>query len=62
MSARVEREKQEVRRLIGLMRSPAYWRDRDPAVVRTVREGFRRLYGRRRATAAGDPAPVRSAA
>ncbi|MCW2245352.1 hypothetical protein M2352_000943 [Azospirillum fermentarium] len=28
----------------GLMRDPRYWRDRDPAVVARVTEGFRRLY------------------
>jgi hypothetical protein len=27
-----------------LMRDPRYWRDRDPAIVARVREGFRRLY------------------
>lgn len=27
-----------------LMRDPKYWRDRDPAIVERVREGFRRLY------------------
>lgn len=27
-----------------LMRDPKYWRDRDPATVERVREGFRRLY------------------
>lgn len=27
-----------------LMRTPAYWRDRDPATVARVTEGFRRLY------------------
>lgn len=28
-----------------LMRSPAYWRDNDPAVVKRVQDGFKRLYG-----------------
>jgi hypothetical protein len=46
MSAAVEFEKQEVRRLIALMKSPSYWRDRDPEVVREVRIGFQRLYGK----------------
>lgn len=32
---------EDVRRL---MRDPKYWRDRDPAVVERVRQGFRRLY------------------
>lgn len=27
-----------------MMRDPKYWRDRDPAIVERVREGFRRLY------------------
>ena len=30
--------------LRGLMRDPRYWRDRDPALVARVTEGFRRLY------------------
>ncbi len=46
MSAAVEFEKQEVQRLITLMKSPGYWRDRDPEVVRAVRAGFQRLYGK----------------
>ncbi len=46
MSAAVEFEKQEVQRLITLMKSPGYWRDRDPEVVRAVRTGFQRLYGK----------------
>jgi hypothetical protein len=63
MSAAVEWEKQEVRRLIGLMRSPAYWRDRDPEVVRTVRTGFKRLYGGRvQAVSAEGAPPIQSAA
>ncbi|MEQ8602530.1 MAG: hypothetical protein RIB45_04365 [Marivibrio sp.] len=28
-----------------LMRDPRYWRDKDPAVVDQVSQGFRRLYG-----------------
>ncbi|MDV7340953.1 hypothetical protein RYZ26_15205 [Terasakiella sp. A23] len=32
---------EDVRRL---MRDPKYWRDRDPATVERVRDGFRRLY------------------
>ncbi|EKV27055.1 hypothetical protein C882_1984 [Caenispirillum salinarum AK4] len=28
----------------ALMRDPKYWRDRDPATVRKVAEGFKRLY------------------
>lgn len=31
--------------LTGLMRSPKYWREKDPAVVGQVTEGFKRLYG-----------------
>ncbi len=46
MSATVEIEKQEIQRLIALMKSPGYWRDRDPEVVRAVRSGFQRLYGK----------------
>ena len=46
MSATVEIEKQEIQRLIALMKSPGYWRDRDPEVVRAVRTGFQRLYGK----------------
>ena len=46
MSANAEVEKREVQRLIALMKSPGYWRDRDPEVVRAVRTGFQRLYGR----------------
>ncbi len=30
--------------LSRLMRDPRYWRDRDPAIVQQVTEGFRRLY------------------
>ena len=28
-----------------LMRDPRYWRDKDPAVLNKVSDGFRRLYG-----------------
>lgn len=31
-----------------MMRDPRYWRDRDPALVARVTEGFRRLYPERR--------------
>lgn len=31
--------------LDALMRDPRYWRDRDPAVVKQVTEGFNRIYG-----------------
>jgi hypothetical protein len=55
MSAAVALEKQEVRRLIALMKSPGYWRDHDPEVVREVRAGFQRLY-----RPANSPAPARS--
>jgi len=41
-----EFERQEVKRLITLMRDPRYWRDKDPEVRRTVHTGFKRLYGR----------------
>ena len=30
--------------LTRLMRDPRYWRDRDPAIVAQVTEGFQRLY------------------
>jgi Phage T7 capsid assembly protein len=30
--------------LRSLMRDPRYWRDRDPALVAKVTEGFKRLY------------------
>ena len=30
--------------LTRLMRDPRYWRERDPAIVAQVTEGFRRLY------------------
>ena len=30
--------------LARMMRDPRYWRDRDPAFVAQVTEGFRRLY------------------
>lgn len=29
----------------SLMRDPRYWRDRDPAIVAKVSEGFKKLYG-----------------
>jgi hypothetical protein len=57
MSATVEIEKQEIQRLIALMKSPGYWRDRDPEVVRAVRTGFQRLYGK-----PVKPEPARTAA
>lgn len=37
----VEEGEEELRRM---MADPRYWRDRDPAVVRRVSEGFRRLF------------------
>ena len=46
MSATVDVEKQEIQLLIAPMQSRGHWRDRDPAVVRTVRAGFQRLYGK----------------
>jgi hypothetical protein len=30
--------------LTRLMRDPRYWRDRDPAIVAQVTQGFQRLY------------------
>jgi hypothetical protein len=35
----------EERDLFAMMRDPRYWRDKDPAFVDQVTEGFRRLYG-----------------
>lgn len=35
----------EERELFAMMRDPRYWRDKDPAFVERVSEGFRRLYG-----------------
>lgn len=32
--------------LHGMMRDPRYWRDRDPAFVNKVTQGFQRMYGR----------------
>ena len=29
----------------SMMRDPRYWRDKDPALVRKVTEGFQKLYG-----------------
>lgn len=46
VSARTPSERQEVKRLIALMRDPRYWRDQDPELQRLVRDGFTRLYGR----------------
>lgn len=37
-------QRDEVRRLISLMKDPKYWREQDPEVVRTVRVGLRRIY------------------
>lgn len=39
-------------RLREMMRDPRYWRDRDPAFVRRVTEGFGRLYPDRAANRA----------
>jgi hypothetical protein len=33
--------------LYKLMRDPRYWRDRDPALIAKVTEGFRQLYPER---------------
>ena len=37
-------ERAEIRRLVTLMRDPRYWRDRDPALVRAVTQGFKQLH------------------
>jgi hypothetical protein len=52
MGAPIVLEKQEVKRLIALMRDPRYWRDHDPQIVREVRSGFKQLYQRH---ASGEP-------
>jgi hypothetical protein len=52
MGALIELEKQEVKRLIALMRDPRYWRDHDPQIVRDVRRGLKELYKR---YASGEP-------
>jgi hypothetical protein len=31
--------------LRSMMQSPKYWRDRDPAFIAKVSEGFQRVYG-----------------
>ncbi len=46
MSAPIELEPQEVKRLVALMKDPRYWRDRDPEIERILRAGFRRLLGK----------------
>jgi len=35
----------EDKELQSMMRDPKYWRDRDPAFVAKVTEGFKNLYG-----------------
>ena len=45
MSAQNDLERQEVKRLIMMMKDPRYWRDHDPEVLHSVRAGFKRLYG-----------------
>jgi hypothetical protein len=44
MSARTELERQEVKRLIALMKDPRYWHADDPAILRDVRNGFKQLW------------------
>jgi hypothetical protein len=44
MSARTELERQEVKRLIALMKDPRYWHADDPAILRDVRDGFKQLW------------------
>ena len=43
MSA-TETRQDNVKRLIAVMRSPRYWRDRDPELLRLVELGFRKFY------------------
>jgi hypothetical protein len=47
MSARTELEKEEVKRLIALMKDPRYWHADDPAILRDVRDGFKQLWDQR---------------
>jgi hypothetical protein len=44
MSARTELERQEVKRLISLMKDPRYWHADDPAILRDLRNGFKQLW------------------
>jgi hypothetical protein len=44
MSARTELERQEIKRLISLMKDPRYWHADDPAILRDVRHGFKQLW------------------
>jgi hypothetical protein len=44
MSAQTELERQEVKRLISLMKDPRYWHADDPAILRDVRNGFKQLW------------------
>lgn len=39
-----ERQQDEVRALIALMKDPRYWRDQDPELIRSVRSGLRRIF------------------
>jgi hypothetical protein len=45
-SAEAPSEGPDEGRLQTMMRDPRYWRDRDPALIREVTEGFRRLYSK----------------
>jgi hypothetical protein len=40
--------------LIGMMRNPRYWRQRDPEFIARVTDGFRALYGATPTRPAGD--------
>ena len=44
MSARTDLDRREVKRLIDLMKDPRYWHADDPAILRDVRAGFKRLW------------------
>ena len=59
MSARTELERQEVKRLIALMKDPRYWHANDPAILRDVRDGFKQLWDQR-PTADGRAEPPRT--
>ena len=47
MSTNMTAEQKEIRRLIQMMRHPRYWRDKEPAFVESVSEGFKVLYRQR---------------
>ena len=46
MKGAIETRQEDVKRLIAVMRSPRYWRDRDPELLRLVELGFKKIYRR----------------